>query len=240
VSPLFISDLHLDASRPEITDLFLRFLKDRAVQAETLYILGDLFDAWIGDDEDSKLSEQVCEGLRGLSEGGTGLLVAHGNRDFLLGSGFEARTGSTLLDQATVLDLCGTRTLLLHGDELCTDDLPYQAMRQQLRDPQWQRGFLDRPLPVRRQMATQLREASRDATRDKSMEIMDVNHNAVSEWMRRYGATRLIHGHTHRPAVHDFLLDGQSARRIVLADWDSRGHVLSFTPDGEPRAEALS
>lgn len=219
--------------------MFLQFLRERAVQAETLYILGDLFEAWIGDDEDSQLSEQVCDGLRRLTERGTRSFVAHGNRDFLLGSGFEARTGTTLLDQATVLDLYGTRTLLLHGDELCTDDLSYQTMRQQLRNPQWQREFLDRPLSIRRQMAAQLRETSRDSTQEKSMEIMDVNQNTLEAFMRRYGATRLIHGHTHRPAVHSFLLDGQSAERIVLADWDSQGHVLSFTPDGEPKAETL-
>jgi UDP-2,3-diacylglucosamine hydrolase len=219
--------------------MFLQFLRERAVQAETLYILGDLFEAWIGDDEDSQLSEQVCDGLRRLTERGTRSFVAHGNRDFLLGSGFEARTGTTLLDQATVLDLYGTRTLLLHGDELCTDDLSYQTMRQQLRNPQWQREFLDRPLSIRRQMAAQLRETSRDSTQEKSMEIMDVNQNTLEAFMRRYGATRLIHGHTHRPAVHSFLLDGQSAERIVLADWESQGHVLSFTPDGEPKAETL-
>ncbi len=219
--------------------MFLQFLRERAVQAETLYILGDLFEAWIGDDEDSQLSEQVCDGLRRLTEHGTRSFVAHGNRDFLLGSGFEARTGTTLLDQATVLDLYGTRTLLLHGDELCTDDLSYQTMRQQLRNPQWQREFLDRPLSIRRQMAAQLRETSRDSTQEKSMEIMDVNQNTLEAFMRRYGATRLIHGHTHRPAVHSFLLDGQSAERIVLADWESQGHVLSFTPDGEPKAETL-
>jgi len=219
--------------------MFLQFLRERAVQAETLYILGDLFEAWIGDDEDSQLSEQVCDGLRRLTERGTRSFVAHGNRDFLLGSGFEARTGTTLLDQVTVLDLYGTRTLLLHGDELCTDDLSYQTMRQQLRNPQWQREFLDRPLSIRRQMAAQLRETSRDSTQEKSMEIMDVNQNTLEAFMRRYGATRLIHGHTHRPAVHSFLLDGQSAERIVLADWESQGHVLSFTPDGEPKAETL-
>ena len=239
MSPLFISDLHLDASRPHITELLLRFLTERAVRAETLYILGDLFEAWIGDDEDSELSEQVCGAIRSLTERGTHVLVAHGNRDFLLGAGFQMRTGCTLLEQATMLDVCGSPTLLLHGDELCTDDLPYQAMRQQLRDPQWQREFLDQPLPIRRQMAAQLRQASRDATQGKSMEIMDVNQNTVNEWMRRYGATRLVHGHTHRPAVHTFLLDGQTAQRVVLADWDSQGHVVSFTPDGEPRAETL-
>jgi len=240
MGPLFISDLHLDESQPDVTSLFLEFLTNQAPGAPALYILGDLFDAWIGDDDDSALAETVCRAIRTLSESGTPVFVAHGNRDFLLGPGFEARSGARLLDQATVIDLADTPTLLLHGDELCTDDLPYQALRQQLRAPAWQADFLAKPLPERRHLAAHLRSASLSATQSKSMEIMDVNQSTVVDWMRRFGTRRLIHGHTHRPAVHRFDLDGQPAERVVLADWHVDGQVVSFDPRGDSRAEVLT
>jgi UDP-2,3-diacylglucosamine hydrolase len=240
MGPLFISDLHLDESRPEMVSLFLEFLTGRAPGSAALYILGDLFDAWVGDDDDSTLAETVCEALRILSESGTPVFVAHGNRDFLLGSGFEARSGARLLDQATVIDLAGTPTLLLHGDELCTDDLPYQALRQQLRAPAWQADFLARPLAERRHLAANLRAASLNATQSKSMEIMDVNLSTVTDWMRRFETRRLIHGHTHRPAVHRFDLDGRPAERVVLSDWHVDGQVVSFDPRGKSLAEVLT
>lgn len=222
---LFISDLHLDPGRPEITQLFLAFLQ-RARTAESLYILGDLFEAWIGDDDDSELALTVQDGLRQLSEHGTPVYLMHGNRDFLLGNDFESRAGCRLLPDPTVIDLYGAPTLLMHGDLLCTDDREYQQFRSQVRDPAWQRNVLSKPLSERRQMAAALRGESQQAIAGKDAQIMDVNQGEVETVMRRHGVRRLIHGHTHRPAVHEFELDGAPARRIVLGDWYDQGSTL--------------
>jgi UDP-2,3-diacylglucosamine hydrolase len=224
---LFISDLHLAPQRPSTLRLLQQFLMTRAPGAEALYILGDLFDAWIGDDADTPLGAAVSAGLRALSETGTRVFLLHGNRDFLLGPGFAAVSGATLVADATVVDLHGTPTLLLHGDRLCTDDLAYQAFRQQVRAPEFIAAFLAKPIPERLAIAAEYRRRSGEAISLKPADIMDVNEQAVIETLRAHGVTRLIHGHTHRPADHRFPLDGGGAERIVLAEWhEDRGEVL--------------
>lgn len=233
MATLFISDLHLEDSRPQMTDLLLRFLKGPAREAESLYILGDLFEFWIGDDALSETARQVATGLRQLSDAGVPCYFMHGNRDFLLGSDYAASAGLKLLPETIVLDLYGTATLLLHGDTLCTDDAEYQAFRAQVRDPKWQAGFLALPVKERFAIAQQARDASKQHTSTASMEIMDVNQGAVRSAFEQHDVRHMIHGHTHRPAFHELDLDdGESASRIVLADWYKEGSVLLVTEDG--------
>jgi UDP-2,3-diacylglucosamine hydrolase len=226
MTTLFISDLHLEPTRPAITALFLDFLERRARRAEALYILGDLFEAWIGDDDDAEPGGTVATALRTLTDQGIPTYFLHGNRDFLLDEGFAAASGIQLLPESVVIELAGESVLLLHGDTLCTDDVEYQVFRAQVRDPVWRARTLALPLAQRRALAGQLRETSRRATRQKAADITDVNPTAVDQALRAYGVRRLIHGHTHRPAIHDWTLDGQSARRAVLGDWHDQGSVL--------------
>ena len=226
MSLLFVSDLHLDADRPEATRAFCRFLEERACNAEALYVLGDLFEAWVGDDDDGPLAREVVEALAKLAAGGTAVYFAHGNRDFLVGEDFCRRSGAVLLEETSVVEIGGERVLLMHGDSLCTDDHDYQEFRAMVRDPGWQAGFLALPLMERRALAAQARDASRLSTSGKPAEIMDVNAAAVAETMRLNGVRRLIHGHTHRPAVHEFNLDGAPATRTVLGDWFRHGWAL--------------
>lgn len=226
MATLFISDLHLTGEQPDTIGLFLDFLEGRAAQAEALYILGDLFEAWLGDDLLLPGYEPVLEAMKRLHDNGTPIYVMHGNRDFLLGERFEQLSGARLIDDPTVIDLYGTPTLLMHGDLLCTDDLPYQVMRLQLRDPQWIAGFLAKTPQERIDFARELRERSRKETGEKAEAIMDVNADTVVQYLRQHRVTRLIHGHTHRPAVHRFELDGQTASRYVLHDWYGQGGVL--------------
>ncbi len=226
MATLFISDLHLDLQRPAIIQLFLDFLKQQAISAEALYILGDLFEVWIGDDENSTLGHMVTMAFKALGESGVPVYLLHGNRDFLLGESFAAVSDIQLLPEAKVIDLYGTPTLVMHGDTLCTDDIEYQAFRAQVRTPEWQARVLSLPLSQRRIMATQLRDTSLQAIRKKTAGITDVNAEAVVCAMRTHGVYRLIHGHTHRPHIHEWQLDGRVAQRIVLGDWYARGSVL--------------
>lgn len=231
MATLFISDLHLDPARPSITALFERYLaSDEVRQADALYILGDLVEAWIGDDDDAELPQRIAVATRAVHEAGVPVYFMVGNRDFMLGRAFAARAGMTLLDDGTVHDIQGKPTLLMHGDVLCTDDLAYQAVRQQVRNPQWQAQLLAMPLEARRAIAAKARADSKAHTSSTMESIMDVNAEAVSTAMRHAGVTRLIHGHTHRPGVHDFDLNGASAQRIVLGDWYEQGSVLTVTP----------
>jgi len=234
VTTLFISDLHLEESRPDITDAFLGFLENRARGVEQLYILGDFFEAWIGDDERTPLQEQVAQALKALSDSGTAIFLMHGNRDFLIGEDFCARAGATLLDDPTVVDLYGTPTLLMHGDSLCTADVEYQKFRKNMRNPQWQQMILQRPLQDRQQMARQLREISMAKNQGKEEFIMDVTPEEVVKVMEEHGVQRLIHGHTHRPAEHQLEANGKPARRIVLGDWDKHVWWLTVEPEKEP------
>ena len=226
MTTLFISDLHLELTRPAITALFLDFLERRAQQAGALYILGDLFEAWIGDDDDAELGRTVAAALRRLTDQGVPTYFLHGNRDFLLGERFAAASGIQLLPESAVIELAGERVLLLHGDTLCTDDVEYQTFRAQVRDPAWRARTLALPLAQRQALAGQLRETSRQAIQQKAAAITDVNPTAVDRALRTHVVRRLIHGHTHRPAIHDWTLDGQPARRAVLGDWYDQGSVL--------------
>ncbi|WP_126455971.1 UDP-2,3-diacylglucosamine diphosphatase [Sulfuriflexus mobilis] len=232
MATLFISDLHLDANLPELTRLFERFMAEQAPQAEALYILGDLFEAWVGDDDDRPETERFISSLRALSDQGVPLYVMHGNRDFLLASGFAARTGCTLISEPSLIDLYGTPTLLLHGDSLCTDDVKHQESRLLLRSQKWQEAFLAHALDKRIQLAQEYRGMSREHLRDKPEAIMDVNAGAVGALMQEYGVRQMIHGHTHRPAIHNFTLGAAPARRIVLGDWGQFGSILSCDKDG--------
>lgn len=232
MATLFISDLHLDESRPQITELFLRFLSSRASEADALYILGDLFEAWVGDDDDTELAGRTLGALATLREGNVPLFVMHGNRDFLIGSAFAERTGATLLGDRHCISLNGVATLLMHGDLLCTDDVDYQALRRQLRSPAWQSEWSGKSLQERRAIAAAMRAQSIAATGGKSEEIMDVNAQAVRETMLEHGVTRLIHGHTHRPGIHTLDLNGAAAERIVLGDWYASGSALVCDASG--------
>ncbi len=226
MATLFVSDLHLDPARPAITALFLDFLARQAGRADACYILGDLFEAWVGDDDDAELGRAVAGALRALADSGVPVHFLHGNRDFLIGERFAAAAGVRLLPESEAINLYGEPVLLLHGDTLCTDDTDYQAFRAQVRDPAWQARLLELPLAQRRALAGQLRETSQQATQLKETAITDVNLEAVDGALRARGIRRMIHGHTHRPAIHEWMLDGQPARRAVLGDWYDRGSVL--------------
>lgn len=233
MTTLFISDLHLDPARPHITTLFEDYLaSDEVRHADALYILGDLVEAWIGDDDDAELPRRIATATSAVRDAGVPVYFMVGNRDFLLGEAFAKRAGMTLLDDGTVHDIENHQTLLMHGDLLCTDDAAYQAVRQQVRSPEWQAHVLSMPLEARRALAVQAREDSRAHTGSTMESIMDVNAEAVAEAMRKVGVTRLIHGHTHRPAVHSLMVDGKAAERIVLGDWYEQGSVLRVDHDG--------
>jgi UDP-2,3-diacylglucosamine hydrolase len=232
MTTLFISDLHLDLARPVILAQFESFIREEAVHADALYILGDLFEAWIGDDADDPVGKRFVAAMKPLREARRPCLSMHGNRDFLLGERFAREAGMTLLPDPSVIDLYGTPTLLMHGDSLCIDDAPYQAFRKQSRSPEWQRNFLEKDVGEREAFAHQARAESQRYTGSKAnAAIMDVNQTAVDNAMRSAGVVRLIHGHTHRPATHRFTLDNRPAERIVLRDWYRRGSVLQVSRD---------
>jgi UDP-2,3-diacylglucosamine hydrolase len=231
VTTLFISDLHLEDSQPDTLGWLLSLLDGPASTASDVYILGDLFEAWIGDDALSMSAQKVAEAISTLSRSGVNCYFMHGNRDFLLGETYAKKAGLTLLPEAVVVDLYGTPTLLLHGDSLCTDDVAYQAFRQQSRNPAWQAGILSLSIEERLQLARDARDASKAHTGTTSMDIMDVNESAVIETFEQYDVVNMIHGHTHRPAVHNHRLNnGDTAQRIVLADWYKEGSYLKAEP----------
>jgi UDP-2,3-diacylglucosamine hydrolase len=232
MTTLFISDLHLSGERPGITQLFQDFLRGEARQAEALYILGDLFEVWLGDDAVSPDIAPILDELSGLTGSGVPLFVMVGNRDFLLGEDFAKMTGCTLLPDPTVIDLYGTQTLLMHGDTLCTDDRDYQQFRQMVRDPAWQRDFLGKPIAERIRIGREARAESRARTREKPEQIMDTNAEAVAEAFRQHHVAQLIHGHTHRPAIHELTINGQAVKRIVLGDWYQQGSILRVDANG--------
>lgn len=231
MTTLFISDLHLEVSRPDITQALFTFLDDKAKAADALYVLGDIFEVWIGDDDDDPFLEEVATRFKSLSDSGVDLFFMVGNRDFILGEDYANRCGATLLSDPTVVDLYGTQTLLMHGDSLCTNDTEYLAFRAQSRHPAWQAAMLSKSLEERRAFAKMAREQSQNANSNKADDIMDVTPEEVVNEMSQHGVTRLIHGHTHRPACHDLTVNGQPAQRWVLGDWDSNSWWLSVTAD---------
>jgi UDP-2,3-diacylglucosamine hydrolase len=231
VSRLFVSDVHLDAGAPPAIEQFLTFLNTHAARAEALYILGDLFEAWVGDDETDADKRVVCRALRALTAGGVACFVIHGNRDFLLGRGFCDDTGCRLLPDPVVAEFDGERVLLTHGDALCTDDHSYQELRSIVRTAPWQRRFLALPLADRELLANQARAGSRQHTARTIPQIMDVNPEAVAKAYRVAGVRRMIHGHTHRPGIHETSIEGAPAQRIVLGAWYEQGSYLTYEND---------
>jgi UDP-2,3-diacylglucosamine hydrolase len=230
MTTLFISDLHLTPERPKIAELFFDLLREEASRADALYILGDLFEYWIGDDAAETLGYgPVLQSIRALSDSGVPVYFMRGNRDFLVGSDFEAATGCRVLPDPTVIDLYGQRALLMHGDYLCTDDVEHQRFRATVDDPDWREDFLDKPVEARMQMARDARARSRAHKENVTMEIMDVNSAAVEQAFQAHDVRLMIHGHTHRPAVHN----GDDTRRIVLGDWYEQSSVLRCDAEGQ-------
>ena len=225
---LFVSDVHLDSAAPQATEQFLSFLGTEAAAAEALYILGDLFEAWVGDDDEEPGNDRVCRALRALTQSGVACFALHGNRDFLLGAGFCARSGCRLLPDPVIVQLDRERVVLTHGDALCTDDHAYQELRSIVRQPAWQQRFLALPRSHREQLADEARAGSRRHTARTVPYIMDVNSQAVAAAFRAARVRRMVHGHTHRPAVHDTEVDGEHAQRIVLGAWYEQGSFLRY------------
>ena len=232
MTTLFIADLHLSEQEPAITAGFLRFLAGEARRADALYILGDLFEAWIGDDDPQPLHAEIAAALKGLSASGVPCYFIHGNRDFLLGRRFARASGMTLLPEEQVLDLYGRRVLIMHGDTLCTDDEGYQRFRKKVRNPLIQKIFLALPLRLRLKIAGKMRADSQQANQQKSLAIMDVNPQAVTAAMQRHQVRWLIHGHTHRPAIHTLALLGGDAHRAVLGAWHQEGSMVAVNAHG--------
>lgn len=225
---LFISDLHLCASRPHITDAFLQFLSSDAKTAKALYILGDLFEYWAGDDDiEDAFNKQIIQGFKQLATSGTAIYLMHGNRDFLITDDFCNAAQITLINDPTLIDLYGETTLLSHGDALCTDDVTYQQFRTQVRNKQWQTQFLSQSLQARKAQIEAIRLRSEQEKSNKSATIMDVNADAVNELLRAHNyPSLLIHGHTHRPNQHQLVVDGKAITRWVLGDWYEQGSYL--------------
>ncbi len=236
---LFISDLHLSFEKPEITRRFLNFLQQRAASAQALYILGDLFDTWIGDDDNTPPNKTIKQALRQLTAGGTQVYLLHGNRDFLLGADFADATGIHLLTEYSVIELEDQPVLLTHGDLLCSDDLAYQIFRRKSHSPEWQQNVLSKPLWLRLLAARWYRLRSFWHKRHKSQDIMDVNQQTVVSVMQQYGCYTLVHGHTHRPARHEFNIGTVPALRLVLAEWKKDGAAALFWQNGVWQVETV-
>ena len=232
MATLFIADLHLQTEEPAITAGFLRFLQGEARQADALYILGDLFEAWIGDDDPNPLHREMAAAIHALVDSGVPCYFIHGNRDFLIGKRYARESGMTLLPEEQVLDLYGRKVLIMHGDTLCTDDTGYLAFRAKVHTPWIQKVFLALPLFIRNRIAARMRAGSKAANSSKSMTIMDVNPQAVVRVMEKHDVQWLIHGHTHRPDVHSLIANGQPAHRVVLGAWHTEGSMVKVTPEG--------
>lgn len=236
---LFISDLHLADERPEINSLFFRFLNDTAQGADALYILGDLFEYWVGDDQldHDPLARSVTDSIRRLSDAGTRVYFMHGNRDFLIGERFAREAGLTILPDPTLIKLYDQQILLMHGDTLCTDDVAYQKFRVQTRTTEWKNATLAQPYEARQQLARSIRAQSDSEKNQKPEEIMDVTEAAVEDAFRMHHHPLMIHGHTHRPATHRHSVDGRTCERWVLADWHGRWECLVISKHGMHRSE---
>ena len=238
MTTLFISDLHIDAARPAIIAQFLQFLHTDARDATALYILGDLFESWIGDDAPDSAQSAAIAGLRTLTASGVPCFVMHGNRDFLLSHRFCEMSGAQLLHDPLIITLYGEAVLVMHGDALCTDDHAYQRLRATVRDADWQRQFLALSIQSRRALAGAAREGSQAHTASMEHAITDVNADSVAMALRSAGTSTLLHGHTHRPAIHALEVDGRPRTRIVLGDWYDQGSVLRWDLRG-PELQSL-
>lgn len=231
MATLFIADLHLQTEEPAITAGFLRFLRGEAKSADALYILGDLFEAWIGDDDPNPLHREMAAAIKALVDSGVPCYFIHGNRDFMIGQRYARESGMTLLPEEQVLNLYGRNILIMHGDTLCTDDTGYLAFRAKVHTPWIQKVFLALPLFIRNRIAARMRAGSKAANSSKSMTIMDVNPQAVVKVMEKHRVQWLIHGHTHRPDVHSLIANGEPAHRVVLGAWHSEGSMVKVTPE---------
>ena len=238
MATLFISDLHLEAERPDIAKQFLEFMEKEARECEELYILGDLFEAWVGDDDPNTHYFTIKRSLRKLVDRGVPVYFMHGNRDFMVGREFSNETGVKILADPYRVDMYGRKVLLSHGDLLCTDDIQYQKVRKMTRDPEWQAKMRAKPLKERLRIAAEARRHSLEQTINMSLEIMDVNQQAVEKMIREHNVDVLLHGHTHRPAVHTVDLGNRKAQRIVLGDWYRQGSVVRWDSRG-PRLESM-
>lgn len=232
MTTLFISDLHLDAESPEIAEQFLGLLESEALGADALYILGDLFESWIGDDDPNEHYATIKQAMRKLGDQGVPVYFMHGNRDFMIGEDFAAETGVTILPDPYVLDIHGSSVLLSHGDAYCTDDVEYQAVRKMARDPQWQAMMRTKSIAERLAFAAQARATSMAHGGAVNEEITDVNGDAIEQALRDANVRMMLHGHTHRPHVHSLTVDEQECTRIVLGDWFERGSVVRWDEDG--------
>jgi len=238
MTTLFISDLHLEADRPDIGKQFLNFLREDASEADDLYILGDLFESWVGDDDPNTHYFTIKRALRKLVDSGIPVYFMHGNRDFMIGREFANETGVRILEDPFKVTMYGEKALLSHGDLLCTDDVQYQQIRKMTRNPEWQAKMRAKPLKERLRMAQEARRQSLERTINMSLEIMDVNQQAVEALIRKHNVDVLLHGHTHRPGMHTIDLGGRKARRIVLGDWYKQGSVVRWSTRG-PRLEEM-
>lgn len=235
MSILFISDLHLEPKRPTITRVFIDFLQNQATHAEELYILGDFFEVWVGDDDVSNFNEEIVSLLKKLTSAGLPIYIMHGNRDFLLSQEFMRRTGCQLLSDPTVIDLYGQPTLLTHGDSLCIDDIAYLKFRNKVRNPFNQRLFLGLPLSIRKAIARLFRTLSQRRAYQNNFSFIDANFDEIKRSMAENNVQLIIHGHTHLPSIQFFKLQGKDACRIVLSDWETFGNVLICESNGEKR-----
>jgi len=238
VTTLFVSDLHLEADRPDIADQFLRFLETEALNADALYILGDLFELWVGDDDPNEHYAWIKQGLRKLTRKDVPVFFMHGNRDFMIGEDFAGETGIEILADPMIKEIHGQQVLLSHGDAYCTDDVEYQAVRKMTRDPQWQAMMLAKTLEERLAFAEQARADSKAHGDNISETIVDVNQDAIESAFRDAGVQLMLHGHTHRPKIHELKINGQPARRIVLGDWYEQGSVVRWDETG-PELSAM-
>ena len=232
MTTLFISDLHLEADRPEIGEQFLDFLDDEAADAEALYILSDFFEYWVGDDDPDEYYASIKRSLRAFTDSGVPVYFMHGNRDFMIGERFAAETGVTILPDPYPLELYGKSLLLSHGDAMCTDDVEYQQIRTMTRNPEWQSMMLGKPLEERIAIAKHVRAQSQERNKTLSESIVDVNPDAVRETISDHGVEILLHGHTHRPGIHGIEVDDRFAKRVVLGDWYDQGSVVRWDEDG--------
>jgi UDP-2,3-diacylglucosamine hydrolase len=232
MTTLFISDLHLEADRPEIGEQFLDFLDEEAADAEALYILGDFFEYWVGDDDPDDYYASIKRSLRAFTDSGVPVYFMHGNRDFMIGEEFAAETGVTILPDPYPLELYGKSVLLSHGDALCTDDVEYQQVRAMTRNREWQAMMLEKPLEERIAIAKHARAQSAERNKTLSESIMDVNPDAVKKAISEHGVEILLHGHTHRPGIHGVEVDDRFAKRVVLGDWYDQGSVVRWDEDG--------
>ena len=237
---LFISDLHLAAERNETIRLFERFVDEIAIHAERLYILGDFLEYWLGDDDTAVGLEKVFESLKKLSDANVSVFFMAGNRDFLIGNELAEKLDFKIIEEPFIEDINGSKALLMHGDTLCTDDVEYQKFRAMVRDKPWQQQILARPLQEREQIAQSMRQQSEFANAEKNFTIMDVNQNAVSETMKQHAVNLLIHGHTHRPGIHEFEIDGKAAKRCVLGDWYNQGSYIRIAENSPPELISFS